>query len=42
VKTLFKIKGTTMWLSEECESLEYFGKAKTDTISVILFGRMWV
>ena len=46
VKTLFKIKGTTMWLSDECEkklsSLEYFSKAKTDKLSVILFGRMWV
>jgi len=35
----FKIKGTMMWLSKESEKkLEYLGKAKTDKISVVLFG----
>jgi len=37
LKTHFKIKGTTMWLSEECKkipSLEYLGKTKTDQFSV--------
>jgi len=29
-------------MQKEIPSLEYFGKAKTDKFSVILFGRMWV
>jgi len=29
-------------MRKEIPSLEYFGKAKTDKFSVILFGRMWV
>ena len=39
-KTLFKIKGTMMW--KEIPLLHYFGKAKTDNIFLIFFGRMWL